>query len=75
MYTCCIEKNRNITLSDDEETYLPPEAGNITILYDVMQSYEMNYMAQVSVETYFAISCCVHSLQGGFNAESRALCR
>lgn len=53
MYTCCIERNRNITLSDDEETFLPPEVGNITILYDVMQSYEMNYMAQVRVETYF----------------------
>lgn len=48
MYTCCLEKNRNITLTDDGETYLPEEAGNITILYDVTQSYENNYMAMVS---------------------------
>lgn len=48
MYTCCLEKNRNITLTSDEEAFLPPEIGNITILYDVAQTYEQNYMAQVS---------------------------
>jgi hypothetical protein len=60
MYTCCIEKNRNITLTDDEETYLPPEIGNITILYDVMQSYEMNYMAQVTITNNMPVTRIDH---------------
>jgi hypothetical protein len=48
LYTCCKEKNRNITLTDAGDNYLPPEAGNITILYDIVQAYEQNYMAMVS---------------------------
>ncbi|KAG0631966.1 hypothetical protein M758_1G294500 [Ceratodon purpureus] len=60
MYTCCLEKNRNITLTDDGETYLPEEAGNITILYDVTQSYENNYMAMVTISNNMPITRIDH---------------
>lgn len=55
MYTCCLEKNRNVTLTDDEENYLPEEKGNITILYDVTQTYKENYMAMVSSSDNFGV--------------------
>lgn len=60
MWVCCLEKNRNITLSDDEENYLPPEKGNITILYDVTGAYEKNYMATVSITNNMPVTRIDH---------------
>lgn len=47
MWVCCLEKNRNIILFDDEENYFLLEKGNIIILYDVIGVYEKNYMVMV----------------------------
>lgn len=47
MHSCCLEPNRNVTLTD-EEFLLPSEKGNFTITYDVTQAYPGSYMAMVS---------------------------
>jgi hypothetical protein len=60
MYTCCLEKNRNVTLTDDEENYLPEEKGNITILYDVTQTYKENYMAMVQITNNMPVTRIDH---------------
>lgn len=48
MHTCCVEPNRNVTLTD-EELLLPSETGNFTITYDVTQAYPGSYVAKVGV--------------------------
>lgn len=52
MHLCCIKDasfRSNITA---ENEFLPRQDGDITIMYDVMRSYETDYWAQVSISNH-----------------------
>ena len=55
MHACCLEPNKNITLTGDN-IFLPSETGNITITYDVTQAYGSSYQAQVRLASSYIVS-------------------
>lgn len=68
MEVCCVE-NSTIVQVNPANQYLPLEVGNISIFYDVLTSYEANYVVQVSYRSHslercscasicFLVNCC-----------------
>ncbi|KAL5541906.1 hypothetical protein UlMin_009616 [Ulmus minor] len=52
MQVCCtLNPNfkSNITVGDE---FLPRQSGDLTIMYDVIRTYEANYMAQVTISNH-----------------------
>lgn len=54
LHTCCAEPSDNITLTGDD-IFLPPIYGDITITYDVLQTYASNYKAMVILLTVLTV--------------------
>ncbi|OAY27685.1 COBRA-like protein 7 [Manihot esculenta] len=52
MYVCCTrDENFKSNISVEEE-FLPRQNGDLTIIYDVIRTYDSNYWAQVSIENH-----------------------
>ncbi|XP_058076302.1 COBRA-like protein 7 [Magnolia sinica] len=51
MFVCCT-KDANFKVNITEEEFLPRLDGDLTIAYDVLQSYESNYLAQVTISNH-----------------------
>ncbi|RVW64845.1 COBRA-like protein 7 [Vitis vinifera] len=50
MHVCCTEDSRsNFTTGEDLQ---PLQNGDVTIMYDVIRSYETNYRAQVTISNH-----------------------
>ncbi|XP_065863775.1 COBRA-like protein 7 [Euphorbia lathyris] len=50
MYVCCARDEKfksNITVED--EKFLPRQTGDLTIMYDVIRTYDSNYWAEVTI--------------------------
>ncbi|MCL7032166.1 hypothetical protein MKW94_010092 [Papaver nudicaule] len=51
MYVCCV-KDPNFRPSVATEKFLRRQKGDLVIMYDVMKSYDSEYLAQVSISNY-----------------------
>ncbi|XP_059639600.1 COBRA-like protein 10 [Cornus florida] len=49
MYTCCV-MDPKFKLKVLKTKYYPRQSGDLTISYDIMQAYDSNYLAQVTME-------------------------
>ncbi|BFG27516.1 hypothetical protein CerSpe_137910 [Prunus speciosa] len=49
MYVCCV-RNPKFKANVTKTKFLPRQKGDLTIAYDVIQAYENNYLAQVTME-------------------------
>jgi hypothetical protein len=50
MYVCCVRNPKLKALKTTKTKFLPRQKGDLTIAYDVIQAYENNYLAQVTME-------------------------
>lgn len=52
-HVCCtIDPNAKTNISRDEKEFLPRQDGDLTLMYDVVSSYESNYWAQVTISNH-----------------------
>lgn len=49
MYVCC-KKDPKFKVKTTKVKFLPRQNGDLTIMYDVLQSYAGNYLAQVTID-------------------------
>ncbi|MCL7049589.1 hypothetical protein MKW94_028964 [Papaver nudicaule] len=59
MYVCCVTDPKfkaNIT----KTKYMPRQNGDLTIIYDVLQAFEGNYLAQVTMDNNHALGRLDH---------------
>ncbi|WOL03648.1 COBRA-like protein 10 [Canna indica] len=52
MYVCCVKSKKKKKEKATEGKYLPRQYGDLTISYDVIQAYQTNYMAQVTIDIH-----------------------
>lgn len=50
MFVCCTRKAKVNKVKTKSKKFLPRQYGDLSFVYDIMQAYEGNYMAQVSIE-------------------------
>ncbi|XP_042421576.1 COBRA-like protein 10 [Zingiber officinale] len=51
MYVCCVKDPKFKPNKTDSRHFLPRRYGDLTFAYDVLQAYESNYMAQVTIDS------------------------
>lgn len=56
MSTCCIQDNNTKTNITLEEEFSPLGTGDVTIMYDVLMTYDINYIAQVTISNLNPLS-------------------
>ncbi|KAJ7967653.1 COBRA protein [Quillaja saponaria] len=49
MYACCV-RNPKFKVKEVKTKFLPRQNGDLTIAYDILQAYENNYLAQVTID-------------------------
>ncbi|KAI4320778.1 hypothetical protein MLD38_034223 [Melastoma candidum] len=49
MYTCCV-KDKKFKAKPTKNMFLPRQYGDLSITYDVLQAYQNNYLAQVTID-------------------------
>ncbi|KAF9626065.1 hypothetical protein IFM89_030733 [Coptis chinensis] len=49
MFTCCV-KNPKFKANVTKTKFLPRQNGDLSLIYDVLQAYEGNYLAQVTID-------------------------
>ncbi|KAM0061569.1 hypothetical protein Hdeb2414_s0004g00137621 [Helianthus debilis subsp. tardiflorus] len=52
MEVCCTKDPNPITTTPPQDEYLPHQTGDLTIMYDVIRTYESNYWASVTIENH-----------------------
>ncbi|CAL9078247.1 unnamed protein product [Musa acuminata var. zebrina] len=50
MYVCCVKDPKFKAKKTEETRFLPRRYGDLTIAYDVLRSYDSNYMAQITID-------------------------
>ncbi|XP_074566874.1 COBRA-like protein 10 [Curcuma longa] len=50
MFVCCVKDPKFKPNKTDTHHFLPRRYGDLTFAYDVLKSYESNYMAQVTID-------------------------
>ncbi|KAG6533191.1 COBRA-like protein 10 [Zingiber officinale] len=52
MFVCCVKDPKFKPNKTDTHHFLPRRYGDLTFAYDVLQSYDSNYMAQVTIDIH-----------------------
>ncbi|KAJ4813249.1 Protein COBRA [Rhynchospora pubera] len=52
MYVCCVKDPKFKNKDANATKFLPRQKADLTIAYDVLQSYENNYLAQVTIDNW-----------------------
>jgi COBRA-like protein len=52
MYVCCIKDPKSKAKPVNATKFLPRQKADLTIAYDVLQSYGNNYLAQVTIDNW-----------------------
>ncbi|KAM0952285.1 hypothetical protein DsansV1_C03g0034771 [Dioscorea sansibarensis] len=50
MYVCCVKDPKFKKKKEEKNKFLPRQYGDLNIVYDVLQAYENNYLAQVTID-------------------------
>ncbi|CAL9750034.1 unnamed protein product [Musa acuminata subsp. burmannicoides] len=50
MFVCCVKNKKYKKAKPTETRFLPRQHADLTIAYDVLQAYDSNYMAQVTID-------------------------
>lgn len=59
MYVCCV-KNTKFKAATKKTKVLPRRSGDLTITYDVLQAYQSNYLAQVTIDNHHPLGRLDH---------------
>ncbi|KAL4560268.1 hypothetical protein LXL04_032418 [Taraxacum kok-saghyz] len=52
MQVCCTKDLNSITNITTKDEFLPRQSGDLTIMYDIIRTYESNYWAEVTIENH-----------------------
>lgn len=52
MQVCCRPDPNSITNTTTKDEFLPRQSGDLTIMYDIIRTYESNYWAEVTIENH-----------------------
>ncbi|KVH96466.1 hypothetical protein Ccrd_001448 [Cynara cardunculus var. scolymus] len=52
MEVCCMEDSNAIANVIIDDEFLPRQNGGLTIMYDVIRTYESNYYASFTIENH-----------------------
>nr|GEW29983.1 COBRA-like protein 7 [Tanacetum cinerariifolium] len=55
MNVCCAKDPNAVINTTTDDLYLPRQNGDLTIMYDVIRTYESNYWAGVTIENHNAL--------------------
>lgn len=52
MYVCCVKDPKSKVKNANATKFLPRQEADLTIAYDVLQSFGNNYLAQVTIDNW-----------------------